>query len=71
MAPPAQNGFFFNLVALLACLTIDIALSARQRRYTTIGLLPLFGSTFIFTNVRVMTAGLFYFGRLLCGADST
>jgi len=50
---------FINLVALLACLTIDISLSTKQRRYTTIGLLPLFGSTFIFTNVRVMTAAYF------------
>jgi hypothetical protein len=37
---------------LFACLAIDIALSARQRRYTTIGLIPIFGSTFIFTNMR-------------------
>ena len=50
---------FINLVALLACLTIDISLSTKQRRYTTIGLLPLFGSTFIFTHVRVMTAAYF------------
>lgn len=50
---------FLNLVVLLACLTIDIALSARQRRYTTVGLLPLFGSTFIFTSVRIMTLAYF------------
>ena len=46
---------FLNLVVLLTCLSIDIALSARQRRYTTIGLLPLFGSTFIFTSLRIMS----------------
>ncbi len=44
-----------NLMALFACLAIDIAMSARQRRYTTIGLVPLFGSTFVFTNIRLMT----------------
>jgi len=50
---------FLNLVVLLACLSIDIAFSARQRRYTTIGLLPLFGSTFLFTNMRIMSGAYF------------
>jgi signal transduction histidine kinase len=44
-----------NLFVLFACLAIDIAFSARQRRYTTIGLIPIFGSTFVFTNIGVMT----------------
>lgn len=47
---------FFNLVVLFACIALDISFSERQRRYTTIGLVPLFGSSFVFTNVRVMTA---------------
>lgn len=50
---------FLNLVVLLLCLSIDIAFSARQRRYATIGLLPLFGSTFVFTNVRIMSLAYF------------
>lgn len=51
----AQFFSFVNLIALFACFAIDIAMSATQRRYTTIGLLPLFGSAFVFTNIRLMT----------------
>ena len=46
---------FANLVMLFLCIAIDVSFSERQRRYSTIGLVPLFGSTFVFTNIRVMT----------------
>ena len=46
---------FANFVTLFLCIAIDISFSERQRRYSTIGLVPLFGSTFVFTNIRVMT----------------
>jgi len=46
---------FFNLVVLFACIALDISFSERQRRYSTIGLVPLFGSAFVFTRVKVMT----------------
>lgn len=46
---------FLNLVMLFLCIAIDISFSERQRRYSTIGLVPVFGSAFVFTNIRVMT----------------
>ncbi|MFO1471893.1 MAG: hypothetical protein U1F27_12760 [Turneriella sp.] len=45
-----------NLLVLLISIAIDSSLSERPRRYTSLGLIPLFGSTLIFTNLRVMTA---------------
>lgn len=46
---------FANLVMLFLCIAIDISFSEKQRRYSTIGLVPLFGSAFVFTHIRVMT----------------
>jgi len=46
---------FANLLVLFLCVSIDVALSEKQRRYTAVGLIPLFGSTFVFTDVRVMS----------------
>lgn len=50
---------FLNLATLFLCIAIDISFSERQRRYSTIGLVPLFGSAFVFTNIRVMTTAYF------------
>ncbi|MFO1470931.1 MAG: hypothetical protein U1F27_07855 [Turneriella sp.] len=55
---------FANLVMLFLCIAIDISFSERQRRYSTIGLVPLFGSTFVFTNIRVMTTAYVASGLL-------
>lgn len=46
---------FVNLLILFVSIAIDTSLSDRPRRYTSLGLIPLFGSTFIFTNLRLMT----------------
>lgn len=55
----AEYFSFLNLVTLFLCIAIDISFSERQRRYSTIGLVPLFGSAFVFTNIRVMTTAYF------------
>lgn len=47
---------FIHLLVLFISIAIDSSLSERPRRYTSLGLIPLFGSTLIFTNLRFMTA---------------
>jgi signal transduction histidine kinase len=54
-----------NLLAFFLCVAVDSSLSERIRRYTALGLIPLFASTFIFTNLRYMTvtysiSGIFF-----------
>ncbi len=51
----AEFFSFANLLTLFVCTAIDIALSERPRRYTAFSLVPLFGSTYVFTSVRLMT----------------
>lgn len=51
----AELFSFTNLTLLFVCSAIDIALSDRPRRYTAFSLVPLFGSTYVFTGVRLMT----------------
>jgi signal transduction histidine kinase len=46
---------FLNLVVLFTCVAIDVSINDRPRRYAAIGLIPLFGSTFVFTDVWVMS----------------
>jgi len=51
----AEVFSFTNLTLLFICSAIDIALSEKPRRYTAFSLVPLFGSTYVFTSVRAMT----------------
>lgn len=51
----AELFSFTNLLLLFICSAIDIALSEKPRRYTAFSLVPLFGSTYVFTSVRFMT----------------
>ncbi|GAB4432377.1 MAG: hypothetical protein OHK0011_15230 [Turneriella sp.] len=51
----AEMFSFANLTLLFICSAIDIALSEKPRRYTAFSLVPLFGSTYVFTSVRTMT----------------
>jgi signal transduction histidine kinase len=53
--PYAEFFSFLNLVILFICVAIDVSNSERPRRYAAIGLVPLFGSTFVFTDLWVMT----------------
>lgn len=47
---------FINLLVLFVSIAIDTSISDRPRRYTSLGLIPLFASTFLFTHVRFMVA---------------
>ncbi|MFZ5630878.1 MAG: sensor histidine kinase [Spirochaetota bacterium] len=51
----AEVFSFANLLMLFICSAVDIALSDKPRRYTAFSLVPLFGSTYVFTGVRLMT----------------
>lgn len=51
----AELFSFLNLTVLFICVAIDVSINPRPRRYAAIGLVPLFGSTFVFTDVWVMT----------------
>lgn len=51
----AELFSFLNLLVLFICVAIDVSISERPRRYAAIGLIPLFGSTFVFTDVWVMS----------------
>ncbi len=53
--PYIEYFSFLNLVILFICVAIDVSISERPRRYAAIGLVPLFGSTFVFTDIWVMT----------------
>lgn len=50
---------FANLVVLFLCIAVDVSFS-EHHHYSTIGLVPLFGSTFVFTNIRVMTTAYLF-----------
>jgi signal transduction histidine kinase len=56
LRPYCEFFSFLNFFILFICIAIDISNNERPRRYSSIGLLPLFGSTFIFTDIWVMTA---------------
>lgn len=53
--PYAEFFSFINLLVLFTCIAIDVSQNERPRRYAAIGLVPLFGSTFVFTDVWIMT----------------
>lgn len=55
LRPYCEFFSFLDLVVLFICVAVDISDSERPRRYSAMGLLPLFGSTFIFTDIWVMT----------------